>query len=136
MTAKASRAKSIMNIISFMLQLFLNIIFYIIVIMITIHLCTQAEAFTYQIFGNEVVEAAPGRDVTIEIKSGDSTFDVSRKLEINRIIVNKYSFYVKAKLTKQVIMPGKYILNTSMNYDEIFRVITDLSASTEKESAE
>jgi len=62
--------------------------------------------------------------------------NVASKLELNKIIVNKYSFYVKAKLLKHTIMPGTYALNTSMTYNEIFAVITEPSADESDTTSE
>ena len=55
--------------------------------------------------------------------------DIAGKLELNRVIVDKYSFYFKVKLQNKVIMPGTYIINSSMTYDEILDIITDYSKS-------
>ena len=55
--------------------------------------------------------------------------DIASKLELNRVIVDKYSFYLKTKLQNKVIMPGTYRVNSSMTYDEILDIITDYSNS-------
>lgn len=133
MENKTSVSKIILTIINVIIHIFLNILFYTFVIILITKLSVIAYDFSYQIFGNVSVEEAPGRDISIEIKSGESTMNIANKLELNRLIVNKYSFYLRAKLTKQVIMPGTYVINTSMDYDQIFSVITDLSESEKKE---
>ena len=89
--------------------------------------------FAYQIFGNVAVEAAPGRDVKVTILKGESSMNIASKLESARVVVDKYSFFVKLKLKEYDIMPGTYILNTSMSYDEVLSVITDYSQSIEQE---
>ena len=48
---------------------------------------------------------------------------VAAKLEQNRIIVNRFSFFLRAKLMKKNILPGTYNVNASMDYDEIYAVI-------------
>lgn len=133
MENKTSISKIILTIINVIIHIFLNILFYTFVIILITKLSVIAYDFSYQIFGNVSVEEAPGRDISIEIKSGESTMNIANKLELNRLIVNKYSFYLRAKITKQVIMPGTYVINTSMDYDQIFSVITDLSESEKKE---
>lgn len=132
MTLKNARTRVALNITSFILRLFLNILFYVAVIFAITRLSTMAYDFTYQIFGNESLEPAPGRDIYIQIKKGESTMNVAGKLEINRVIENKYSFYMKAKLNKQKLMPGTYLVNSSMNYNQILTTITDLSKNLEK----
>ena len=55
---------------------------------------------------------------------------VASKLELYKIIENKYSFYVRAKLTDENILPGVYVVRSDMNYDMIFDVITNESESS------
>jgi UPF0755 protein len=52
---------------------------------------------------------------------------------LTHAIKNKYSFYLKAKLEKDVIMPGTYELSSDMTYEEIMSIITDYSASIIKD---
>jgi hypothetical protein len=74
-----------------------------------------------------------GRNIPLQIKKGESTMDIASKLEVNRLIKSKYSFYLKTKLQKFVIMPGTYELRSDMTYNEILAIITDYSASIIKE---
>ena len=55
--------------------------------------------------------------------------DIASKLERNRVIANKYSFYVKTKLQDADIMAGTYEINSSMTYGEILDIISDYSKS-------
>jgi len=124
MTSRSTNAKLGLKITSFIFRLLFNIAFYMMVIFLITKVSTEIYNFSYQIFGQVTVEEEPGRDVEIQIKKGESTMNIASKLKINKIIVNKYSFYVKAKLLNKVIMPGTYTVNTSMTYDEIFDIIT------------
>ncbi|WFR55087.1 endolytic transglycosylase MltG [Anaerocolumna sp. AGMB13025] len=128
MTSKPTSAQLVLKITSFILRLLLNILFYTIVVILIVRASKLTYDFSYQIFGQVTASEEPGRDIEIQISKGESTMNVASKLELTKIIVNKYSFYVKAKLQKQNIMPGTYTLNTSMTYDEIFTVITVPSA--------
>lgn len=134
--ASKSTSQNTLKILSFIIRMLLNIIFYIAVIYFIAKISQLTYNFTYQIFGQVTKEEAPGRDVEIGIKKGESTMNVASKLEVNRVIVNKYSFYVKAKLKKYVIMPGVYTVNTSMTYDEIFSIITVPSTEETEEAVE
>lgn len=89
--------------------------------------------FAYQIFGDVPVEEAPGRDVKITILKGETSMNIASKLEDSKLIKNKYSFFLKLKLKEYDIMPGTFILNTSMSYDKILEVITDYSLSIDAE---
>jgi UPF0755 protein len=132
MTSKPTTAKIVLRITSFILHLLLNIIFYVVVITLITSASKKTYDFCYQVFGQVTASEAPGRDVKIKIKDGESTMNVASKLELNRVIRNKYSFYAKAKLKKYVIMPGTFVVNTSMTYDEIFAIITVPSKEEEK----
>ncbi len=134
--ASRSTSENTLKILSFIIRLMLNIIFYIAIIYLIARISQITYNFTYQIFGQVTSEEAPGTDVVIQIKKGESTMNIASKLERNKVIVNKYSFYVKAKLKKYVIMPGTYTVNTSMTYDEIFTAITVPSADETGEPAE
>lgn len=136
MAERTQKTKSIINIARFILHLFLNILFYAVVIMVIINLSTFAYKFSYRIFGNVAVEASPGHDVKIQIKKGDGTLDIAKRLDRDSIIIDKYSFYIKAKLANKVIKPGSYIVNTSMNYNQIFDVITGVVKDKSSKSSE
>ena len=71
------------------------------------------------------MDAEPGINVEIVIKEGASTMEVASALEMQRVIPNRYSFYLKVQLMKHKILAGKYILNTAMTYDEILDQITN-----------
>lgn len=130
---KTSTAKLILKITGAILRLFLNILFYVIVVLVIIKAGTYTYNFAYQLFGSVAVEAEPGRDIEFQILKGESTMVVANKLEISNLVVDKYSFYVKTKLKEYDIMPGTFILNTSMDYDDILKVITDINNSIAKE---
>jgi UPF0755 protein len=136
MATKSTTVKLTLKITSFVLRLLLNIMFYILVVFLVINVSKKAYEFTYQLYGPDTVDEAPGREIIFQIKKGESTMDVASKLELNLAIENKYSFYLKTKLQNLVIMAGTYIINSSMTYDEILAIITDYSASIIKEEAE
>lgn len=129
MTAKNNTVKYTLRITSAILRTLLNIIFYIVIVVLVIYTSKTVYNFAYQLYGHVSVDTEPGKDIPFLIKKGESTMDVARKLELNRLIVDKNSFYLKAKLEEQVIKPGVYELNTSMSYTEILEIITDYSAS-------
>lgn len=133
MAIKSTSEKLFLNVTRFLLRILLNVLFYGFVVFLIINVSKLMFDFTYQLYGPVSVKEAPGTEITVVIEKGDSTMDVATKLETNRAIVNKYAFYVKAKLQESVIMPGTYNINNSMTYDNILDQITDLSNSTTKE---
>ncbi len=147
--ARRGRSKApriLLNMSVVVLTIGIAIIFYVAVAYGIKKLANYSYDFSYQVFGNVAVEAAPGRDVKVTIMKGESTMNIASKLEASKIIVNKYSFFLKLKLSelgkkdndpetvRYDVMPGTYILNTSMSYDEILDIITDYSKSIEQET--
>lgn len=129
MATKSTSVKATLKITSFLIRLLMNIMFYVLVAFLIVNVSKAAFQFTYELYGPVAVENEPGRDILIQIKKGESTMDVASKLEVNRAIVNKYSFYIKTKVEDVSIMPGTYEINSSMTYNEILEIITDYSKS-------
>jgi UPF0755 protein len=132
MTNKSATMKLTLKVTSFIARLLLNVAFYILVVVLIINFSKIAYDFTYQLYGPVTVsEKGKGTTVELSIDKGESTMDVASKLEVNRVIANKYSFYLKTKLGSYVLMPGTYEVSTDMTYDEILNVITDYSNSAD-----
>jgi len=133
MMQKKEKTKIAMDIVGFILHLLLNIIFYAVVIFAIYKVGTTAKEFCYQVFGAYTMDAEPGINAEITIKDGASTMEVASALEMNRLIPNRYSFYLKVQLMRYKILAGTYILNTSMTYDEILAQITNYANSVVQE---
>ncbi len=137
MAAVSKNTKRTMKKLGGVIQIVLNVLFYVVAMIIIMRFSTAAYELSYQIFGNVTVQASPGEDRTVTIESGDSTVEIATMLEQKGIIVNKYSFLVRAKISissRHPIMPGTYILNTSMPYETILEIITGTQA--EEDGAE
>ncbi|MDD4112465.1 MAG: endolytic transglycosylase MltG [Herbinix sp.] len=132
--SSSTSVKITLKISSLILRLLLNTIFVILLVVLVIYGSRTAYNFTYQLYGPVTVESEPGRTVPIRINKGESSMDIAGKLEVNRVIVDKYSFYFRAKLQDKVIMPGTYRVNSSMTYNEILDIITDYSNSEVQDS--
>ena len=128
---ESMNAKLVMRIASGVFRFILNVLFYIFVVMVVITLSKSAYRFTYQVFSGDPVDEEPGRVVEIQIDKGESKMSVAGKLEQNKAIDNKISFYLRLKLQDSLaIQPGTYNVNSSMTYDEIINVITNSANST------
>lgn len=125
MAQKGTATKVTKDIVGFILHLLLNIIFYTVVIFAIYKVGITVKDFCFQVFGDTTMDAEPGINVEIVIKEGASTMEVASALEMNRIIPNRYSFFLKVQLLKHKILAGTYVLNTSMTYDEILEQITN-----------
>lgn len=133
MVQKNNGTKIAIDVVGFILHLLLNIIFYAIVIFAIYKVGTTAKDFCYQVFGAYSMDAEPGINAEITIKDGASTMEVASALEMNRLIPNRYSFYLKVQLMRYKILAGTYILNTAMTYDEILGQITNYANSVVQE---
>lgn len=136
MTTKSTRTKIILNVTRFILHILLNAIFYIIVVIVIANFSTTAYEFAYQIFGDVAVESEPGHDIEVKIKKGESTISIATKLEKKKVILNKYSFLIRAKITNKIIIPGTFVINSSMNYDEILNILTTPSKEESNKAKE
>ncbi len=120
-----------LDMFSFVIHMILNVMFYIFIIFLIYRASIFVYDFCYQVFGDTVVEEAPGVNVEINIPEGTSTMELASKLEMNRLVKNRYSFYIKVKLLGYKILAGTYHLNTSMTYDEIIGTITNYANAIE-----
>ena len=141
-TGRSSGIRVLLRMSGGFLQICLNIFIYAVIIYFVVKGIHYSYDFAYRIFGDVSVEDEPGRDIKVQILKGESTMNVATKLETNKLIYDKYSFYLKVQIgnfgteennKKYDIKGGTYILNTSMNYDEILAVITDTKNSIEGE---
>lgn len=100
----------------------LNVLMIATVVFGTFKLCSLSYHSCYEIFGSVSPEKSPGQNKDFEIKIKDDLFSVSNRLEQNGLIANKYTFMACVKLMdaeKMVLRPGKYTLNTSMDYENV-----------------
>ena len=141
-TGRSSGTRVLLRMSGGFLQICLNIFIYAVIIYFVVKGIHYTYDFAYRIFGDVSVEEEPGRDIKILILKGESTMNVATKLETNKLIPDTYSYFLKVQIgnfgsdeykKKYEIMGGTYILNTSMNYDEILDTITDAKNSIEGE---
>ena len=121
--SKSNTSKIVLKMTGSVLQVFINIIVYTILILLIVRAGGQAYTFTYRLFGSVRMDTI-GMNVTLQVDEHDSEMNVASKLELNKVIPDKYSFYFKMKLAKAELQPGEFVVNTSMDYDEIIAVLT------------
>ncbi len=137
MAAVSKNTKRTMKTIGGVIQLMLNVLFYVLAIIVIMRFSTAAYELSYQVFGNVTVHTSPGIDKVVTIEKGASTMEVADMLEEKGLVVDKYSFWIRAKISvndNHPIMPGYYTLNTSMPYETILEIITGLEV--EEDGAE
>jgi len=140
-TGRSSGTRVLLRMTGGFLGICLNIVIYAVIIFFLVKAIDKTYDFAYRIFGSVHMEEE-GRDVKIQILKGESTMNVAAKLETNKLIPDRYSFFLKVQIgnmgskegkKKYEIKGGTYILNTSMDYDEILSFITDVDKSIEGE---
>ncbi|MCR4720615.1 MAG: endolytic transglycosylase MltG [Lachnospiraceae bacterium] len=113
----------------------INVIFYVFVFNKISDFAGQSYDITYRVFGDQPMATGEGRDVRVTILKGESTMNIASKLADAKLIPDKYSFYLKLKLKDYEIMPGTFVLNTSMTYNDILDAISSYSNSVDKEQS-
>ena len=94
--------------------------------------------YGYRIFGEEPMDAEPGRDVTVTIEEHDSTQDVAEMLMQRGLIRDAKLFVIQEKLSglEEGIQPGTYDLNTAMKVEEMLEIFAAGNGETETEGME
>ncbi len=128
MATKSAKEKRGAKRTSLIVHIVLTCLLYIALILGTVYVAKSSYVFAYQVFGNDTVSKKPGTDVIVTIRKGDSTQKIAELLEYKHVIKSKNSFFIRAKLmvnSSDPILPGVYKLNSSMNYGNIIKTITD-----------
>lgn len=103
-----------------------KIIVYVIVGFLLVQGVTKGYAFGYEVFCPSAVEAAPGRDKTIEIAEGLTISETADVLIKKGLIKNKATFIIQAKFYEYEVHSGTYRLNTSMTSRDILEVLNEI----------
>jgi UPF0755 protein len=113
------------NYINLIIRMVLYVICYGLIIFSIVTIANKAYEFAYQVYGDVAVENKATKTKEVEIVPGDSIFNIANKLYNEGLIVNKYSFIVRMKLSDEVVQQGKYKISNDMNYKEIISEITN-----------
>lgn len=99
---------------------------YLCAVIAVIYIGKSAFDFGYAIF-NQVPMASEedGRDITVVVENGDSVYQIGKILKNKGLIEDAKIFVVQEKLSnyKGKLQSGTYILNTSMNAEEMMAVL-------------
>ncbi|MBE5935111.1 MAG: endolytic transglycosylase MltG [Lachnospiraceae bacterium] len=125
-------AKENAEYLNTIIRLILHIVVYGVIIFAIVSFADKAYEFAYQIYGDVAVSQKATVKKNIEIKSGDNTVVIADKLYKEKLIMNKYSFIVRMKLSQEIIKPNTYKLANNMTYSEIIETI----CATDTESDE
>lgn len=112
-----------------------SVLIFLLIVIGLIKAGTYCYDFGYRIFTEGAVEAAPGRDVVVQITEDMSGLDIGGELEEKGLINDKLLFFVQLKLSAYAddINSGVYTLNTSMEPREMMEAMSLEKEDTETE---
>lgn len=120
-------SRVLFHLLYFLLVMFARILIYLLLAFFIVRGCTQCYHFGYEIFGSVSVDQKNGKEITFPVYKEDTMYQVAKRLAQKGLIVNRYSFYLRSEWmnpTQNELRPGKYRLNTVMNYDQIINQLT------------
>ena len=121
------------KVISTILGLGVNIIIYVVAIFILFRAGALAYEFSYEVFGEPVVSEYADEEIRIEIKDGDGSKTVAKKLKDAGAINSEWAFILKSRLSKANLMPGVYVVKASMSADDMIELMEDADNSVVKQ---
>lgn len=122
---KEMRRGSFRSFSEILLSFSLRILFLIVLLYMILQGVKLAYRYGHGLMYEHAMEKEPGREVSLEIKEGESSSDVAAQLEKLGLIDNKESFMLKAKLYHASLLPGTYSLNTAMTQVGILDFISE-----------
>ena len=124
------------QIVGAVVETVIKVVVAAIVVMFIYRYSIMAYDYGYRIFGEEPVEAEPGRDISIQVADGDEAEDIGRMLEEKGLIRDANLFVIQEKLSglEDGIAAGTYELNTAMTVGEMLDIM--IAAGEEAESEE
>lgn len=127
MQGQVEENQMIFHLIYHILVFLIEALIILLVVFGITYFCRGSYQFCYEIFGSVSSEEEPGADKKFIVKDSDTMYRVAGRLEDEKLIVNKNSFYIRTMLMNQEqikLRSGSYVLNTSMDYEEIINELT------------
>ena len=81
-------------------------------------------ACIHDVFYQQSVEAAPGRDIDVRIPEGQSTEETAKQLKELGLIRDTWAFRVQSLFLGRKVRAGEYRLNTSETIDEMLELLS------------
>lgn len=94
--------------------------------------------FGYSLISDTSVDAPPGKDISMNLRSDMTVKEVAKLLERKGLIKDDTIFQIQLKLNdfEDKLMPGSYVLNTSMTAKEIMNVLSGEEEEDDEEEEE
>jgi len=86
---------------------------------------SRAYRFGKDIFYQAPMEEEPGTDVEVRITDNMGYADLAELMELKGLIRNRDAFQIQARLYKTALVPGTYVLNTSMTSKELLTAVNE-----------
>jgi len=99
LAASRRTERIVLNIFGTVIHIFLNIIFYLVIIYLVVKASHYAYNFAYQVFGSVSVTKDSGYTTELVINKGESTMDIAKSLDAKKIKSHNIPQYVKNELT-------------------------------------
>ena len=109
-----SRRKSFRSFTEILLSFSLRILFLIGLLYLILQGVKIAYGYGHGLLYERAMEKEPGREITLEIKQGESAGEIADKLKGLGLIDNTQAFVLKTKLYHTSLLPGSYTLSTAM----------------------
>ena len=120
-----SRRKSFRSFTEILLSFSLRILFLIGLLYLILQGVEIAYGYGHGLLYERAMEKEPGREITLEIKQGESAGEIADKLKGLGLIDNTQAFVLKAKLYHTSLLPGSYTLSTAMTQLQMLDFIAE-----------
>lgn len=127
--------REINRITTTIISMSIRLLFYALVFFLLYEGITRGYSIGHEIFSPTAVAEAPGKDMEITVKKGESVSAVAGELEKSGLIKNKLIFVIQAKFYDYEVYPGTYTLNTSMTSKDMLKLIDESGIEIEKAKA-
>ena len=122
----SNRTREINKITTTIISISVKLIVYALIVLLLYEAVARGYAFGHEIFYAEAVEEAPGRDVVVQMESGESVSAAAEFLARKGLIKSEFAFLFQSKFYDyDTIYPGTYTLNTSMTSKEILQLLNE-----------
>lgn len=126
------RTREINRITTAIITISIKLMVLALLILLLYEAVVRGFAFGHEIFYAEAPEKAPGREITVEIKEGETVKEAAGNLKKKGLITNDFAFWFQSMFYDYGnIYPGTYTFRTSMTSKEILR---ELNVKPEEES--
>lgn len=123
---KKNNSRTIGNIVRTIINISINVIVLAVLISFTYRGAGMAYEFGKAIFAEEAMTTEEeAKNYSVTIPKSPSAMEIAKVLEEAKLIENRYVFLVQLKLSEseEDIIPGTYILSTSMTPSKMIEVM-------------